>query len=204
MARKTFISYKYSESCEYRDKIIRSLGDDATYYTGETADSPDISNLKVESIKNHLKDMIFNTTVTMVILSPSLTESKWVDWEIEYSLSKYSRDGKTSSINGLIGIVPPFYGDYSWFISTHSNPDGHETNNYINEEARTFRIMYENRYNQNPKEYACPRCKSVDQLTGSYLSYVKLDDFCIDPDKYIENAYEKSQHVNSYDLRRKI
>lgn len=204
MARKTFISYKYSESCEYRDKIIRSLGDDATYYTGETADSPDISNLKVESIKNHLKDMIFNTTVTMVILSPSLTESKWVDWEIEYSLSKYSRDGKTSSINGLIGIVPPFYGDYSWFISTHSNPDGHETNNYINEEARTFRIMYENRYNQNPKEYACPRCKSVDQLTGSYLSYVKLDDFCIDPDKYIENAYEKSQHVNSYDSRRKI
>ena len=204
MARKTFISYKYSESCEYRDKIIRSLGDDATYYTGETADSPDISNLKVESIKNHLKDMIFNTTVTMVILSPSLTESKWVDWEIDYSLSKYSRDGKTSSINGLIGIVPPFYGDYSWFISTHSNPDGHETNNYINEEARTFRIMYENRYNQNPKEYACPRCKSVDQLTGSYLSYVKLDDFCIDPDKYIENAYEKSQHVNSYDLRRKI
>lgn len=204
MARKTFISYKYSESCEYRDKIIRSLGDDATYYTGETADSPDISNLKVESIKNHLKDMIFNTTVTMVILSPSLTESKWVDWEIEYSLSKYSRDGKTSSINGLIGIVPPFYGDYSWFISTHSNPDGHETNNYINEEARTFRIMYENRYNQNPKEYACLRCKSVDQLTGSYLSYVKLDDFCIDPDKYIENAYEKSQHVNSYDLRRKI
>ena len=204
MARKTFISYKYSESCEYRDKIIRSLGDDATYYTGETADSPDISNLKVESIKNHLKDMIFNTTVTMVILSPSLTESKWVDWEIEYSLSKYSRDGKTSSINGLIGIVPPCYGDYSWFISTHSNPDGHETNNYINEEARTFRIMYENRYNQNPKEYACPRCKSVDQLTGSYLSYVKLDDFCIDPDKYIENAYEKSQHVNSYDLRRKI
>lgn len=75
MARKTFISYKYNESCKYRDKVIESLGDDATYYTGETADSPDISNLKVDSIKNHLKDMIFNTTVTMVILSPSLVKS---------------------------------------------------------------------------------------------------------------------------------
>lgn len=148
--------------------------------------------------------MIFNTTVTMVILSPSLVESKWVEWEIEYSLSEYSRDGKTSSINGLIGIIPPFYGDYSWFISAHSNPDGHETNSYINEEARTFRIMYGNRYNQNPKEYACPCCESVDQLTGSYLSYVKLSDFCTNPDKYIENAYEKSQHLDSYDLRRKI
>lgn len=204
MARKTFISYKYSESCKYRDEVIDSLGDDSTYYTGETADSPDISSLKVDSIKNHLKDMIFNTTVTMVILSPSLVESKWVEWEIEYSLSKYSRDGKTSSINGLIGIIPPFYGDCSWFINAHSNPDGHKTNSYINEEARTFRIMYGNRYNQNPKEYACPCCESVDLLTGSYLSYVKLSDFCTNPDKYIENAYEKSQHLDSYDLRRKI
>ena len=204
MARKTFISYKYNESCKYRDKVIESLGDDATYYTGETADSPDISNLKVDSIKNHLKDMIFNTTVTMVILSPSLVKSKWVEWEIEYSLSKYSRDGKTSSINGLIGIIPPFDGDYSWFISAHSNPDGHETNSYINEKARTFRIMYGNRYTQNPKEYACPCCESVDQFTRSYLSYVKLSDFCTNPDKYIESAYEKSQHLDSYNLRRKI
>lgn len=143
MARKTFISYKYNESCKYRDKVIESLGDDATYYTGETADSPDISNLKVDSIKNHLKDMIFNTTVTMVILSPSLVKSKWVEWEIEYSLSKYSRDGKTSSINGLIGIIPPFDGDYSWFISAHSNPDGHETNSYINEKQEPLESCME-------------------------------------------------------------
>ena len=41
MARKTFISYKYSESRELRDRIIKSLGDDATYYKGENGYSQD-------------------------------------------------------------------------------------------------------------------------------------------------------------------
>lgn len=43
MAHKTFISYKYSEARGLRDRIIASLGDDATYYRGETSDSPDLN-----------------------------------------------------------------------------------------------------------------------------------------------------------------
>lgn len=42
MAHKTFISYKYSESQELRDRIIQAMGSDAAYYTGETSESPDI------------------------------------------------------------------------------------------------------------------------------------------------------------------
>ena len=37
MAHKTFISYKYSESQDLRDRIIDALGEDATYYKGETS-----------------------------------------------------------------------------------------------------------------------------------------------------------------------
>lgn len=40
MAHKTFISYKYSESQELRDRIIQAMGSDAAYYTGETSESP--------------------------------------------------------------------------------------------------------------------------------------------------------------------
>lgn len=32
MAHKTFISYKYSEAQELRDRIIEAMGDDASYY----------------------------------------------------------------------------------------------------------------------------------------------------------------------------
>lgn len=33
-AHKTFISYKYSESCGLRDDIISALGEEASYYKG--------------------------------------------------------------------------------------------------------------------------------------------------------------------------
>lgn len=46
MAHKTFISYKYSESRDLRDKIIEALGKDATYYRGENVDSKDMSDNK--------------------------------------------------------------------------------------------------------------------------------------------------------------
>lgn len=40
MARKTFISYKYSEARNTRDRIIKALGSDSKYYQGETSESP--------------------------------------------------------------------------------------------------------------------------------------------------------------------
>ena len=88
MAHKTFISYKYSESQKLRDRIIEALGDDATYYKGETSESPDLSDTSTENIKKNLRDMMFDTSVTIIILSPNMKESKWIDWEIEYCLKK--------------------------------------------------------------------------------------------------------------------
>lgn len=51
MAHKTFISYKYSEAQKLRDDIIEALGEDATYYKGETSDSPDLTDTSTENIK---------------------------------------------------------------------------------------------------------------------------------------------------------
>lgn len=53
MAHKTFISYKYSEARELRDRIIEEMGEDAQYYKGETSESPDLGDLKTESIKKY-------------------------------------------------------------------------------------------------------------------------------------------------------
>ena len=86
MAHKTFISYKWSEAQDLRDDIITALGEDATYYKGETSESPDLTDTSTENIKKNLKDMMYDTSVTIVILSPNMKESKWIDWEIELSL----------------------------------------------------------------------------------------------------------------------
>ena len=51
MAHKTFISYKYSEAQNLRDRIIKALGDDASYYKGETSDSPDLTDTWANSFR---------------------------------------------------------------------------------------------------------------------------------------------------------
>ena len=84
MAHKTFISYKYSEAQGLRDDIIKKLGDDASYYKGETSESPDLTDTSTENIKKNLTDMMYDTSVTIVIISPNMKKSKWIDWEIEY------------------------------------------------------------------------------------------------------------------------
>ena len=60
--------------------------------------------------------MIYDTTVTIVLISPNMKKSSWMEWEIAYSLRETSRQEKRSSANGLIGVVIPVNGDYSWFI----------------------------------------------------------------------------------------
>lgn len=72
MAHKTFISYKYSEAKDLRDRIIDALGDDATYYQGETSDSPNMSDLTTRTIKQKLSDMLYDTSVTIVVISPHM------------------------------------------------------------------------------------------------------------------------------------
>lgn len=192
MARKTFISYKYSEAQDLRDNIIKALGKDAQYYQGETSDSPDLTDTSTENIKKKLKDMMYNTSVTIVIISPNIKKSKWIDWEIEYCLKKITRKDRTSQRNGLIGVIKKENGNYDWFKESITKSDGCNVFTYKNN--LVYDIIKNNRANQDPKQYNCDTCKCIDALTGSYISLVEEDDFLSDPQKYIENAYNKSEN----------
>lgn len=146
MAHKTFISYKYSDAKGLRDRIIESLGSDATYYKGEDGYSDDLSSLKAETIKGRLKDMLFDTTVTIVIVSPEMLQSNWIDWEIEYSLREYERNGTTSHTNGVVGVVMnDWTGGTGWIKTNHNNADGCSSVSY--NESKLFNIINKNRFN---------------------------------------------------------
>lgn len=198
MARKTFISYKYSEAQVLRDDILEALGDDATFYQGETSDSPDLTNTSTETIKRNLTDMMFHTSVTIVIISPNIKKSKWIDWEIEYCLKEISRENRTSKTNGVVAVIQKVNGGYSWFKSTNQQSDGCSSTSYL--EHLVYDIISKNRYNQNPKQYSCATCQTINALTGSYISYVQEETFLADHQKYIESAFEKSEDVAGYDL----
>lgn len=192
MAHKTFISYKYSEARALRDAIIDSLGDDAAYYKGETSDSPDLTDTTTENIKKNLRNMMYDTSVTIVIISPHMKESKWIDWEIEYCLKNSTRKGRTSHNNGVVGVIMKYNGSYDWFKHSHTNVDGCRSTSYYSE--KVYDIINNNRFNQEPIVYSCNVCKTVDALTGSYIAYVTEEDFLSDPSTYIDNAYEKSEN----------
>lgn len=192
MAHKTFISYKYSESQDLRDRIIEALGKDADYYNGETSDSPDRTDCKTETIKKNLRDMMYDTSVTIVILSPNMKASKWIDWEIEYCLKNITRKGRTSHTNGVVGVISKVNGSYDWLKYSVIKPDGCQVSRYHTE--KLYDIINNNRYNQYPKVYNCNICKCVDWLDGSYIAFVEEDDFLANPQKYIDNAYNKSEN----------
>lgn len=199
MAHKTFISYKWSEAQQLRDDIIDALGEDASYYKGETSDSPDLTDTTTDNIKKNLRDMMYDTSVTIVIISPRMKESKWIDWEIEYCLKDETRKGRTSHNNGVVGVIMKYNGGYDWFKTTHRNADGCSSTTY--EESKVYDIINNNRFNQNPKKYSCDVCKTVNSLTGSYIAYVDEETFLANPFKYINNAYDKSENdASGYDL----
>lgn len=199
MSHKTFISYKYSEARNLRNSIIDALGDDAIYYQGETSSSPDLSDTSTENIKKNLTDMMYDTSVTIVIISPNMKNSNWIDWEIEYSLKNIIRKGRTSHTNGVVGVIMKFNGGYSWLKTTSTNGDGCTSSSY--DESKVYSIINNNRFNQNPKKYSCDTCKTVNALTGSYIAYVEEETFLSDPQKYIDNAYDKSENDEAgYDL----
>jgi len=145
MARKTFISYKYSEALVIRDRILSALGDDASYYKGETAYSPNLTDTTTQNIKNNLSKMIHDTSVTIVIVSPNLLNSKWIDWEIEYSLKEITRQNKTSLTNGIVGVIMKYNSGYDWLVSTSTKVDGCSVRN-INSD-KLYKIINNNRYN---------------------------------------------------------
>lgn len=192
MAHKTFISYKYSEARDLRDRIIEALKEDAAYYQGETSDSPDLTDTSTENIKKNLTDMMYGTSVTILIISPNMKDSKWIDWEIEYCLKNTTRKDRTSHTNGVVGVIMKVNGNYDWFKYSTDNDDGCSVWNYRLEKVHN--IIKNNRGNQNPKKYSCPNCKCIDALTGSYIAFVEEDTFIDNPQKYINNAYDKSEN----------
>lgn len=199
MAHKTFISYKYSEAQDLRDQIIDAMGDDAQYYQGETSESPDLTDTSTENIKKNLRDMMYNTSVTIVIISPNIKRSKWIDWEIEYCLKKETRKDRTSQRNGVVGVIQKVDGCYDWFKYTKKKEDGCIVSCY--HDNLVYNIINNNRYNQVRKVYSCNSCKCVNGLTGSYIAFVEEDDFIDDIDKYINNAYDKSENdANDYNI----
>ena len=200
MAHKTFISYKYSEAAGLRDEIIRKFGSDATYYQGETSSSPDMSDYKTDTIRQKLSDMIYETTIMVVVVSPNMVRSSWMEWEIKYALREQSRNGRTSHANGIVCVIQKesLYAGlgldpYSW-AKTY---DGHWM------ASKFFNVLVNNMGNKKSwVESPIPSTNKplYDNLSENYIDIVTEDDLLKAPSYYIGKAFDKSENLGTYTI----
>ena len=135
MGRKIFVSYKYKDNdveelsgvtqptwpCDYVNYIKDNILDDDDIYKGEDSDE-DISSWDEDDIWDHLKDKIYDSTITIVLISPNMKESgkwqksQWIPWEISYSLKETTRNDRTSHNNAILAVIlPNKKGSYDYY-----------------------------------------------------------------------------------------
>ena len=198
MGHKVFVSYKYSDyvnmTVKYRDILMDSLKEEGSIYKGEDGYSDDLSSRKADSIKEILKPMIHDSTVTIVLISENIIQSKWVDWEIHYSLMDVTRkeEGR-SRMNGVIGVLLP---NESSSYDYYRRLD--QCQNIVYNIDSIPKMIVNNRYNINiisNYKGTSPCGETFNSDYGSYISIYTWDDFINNLDNKIEIAFNKSRSL---------
>ena len=142
MGRKIFVSYKYKDydvkkipsvmqptwPCDYVDYIQDKILAADDIYKGENT-GEDISSWSEEKIWAHLKDKIYDSTITIVLISPNMKEankwqrSQWIPWEISFSVRQTTRNNRKSHRNAILAVIlPNAEGSYDYYNKNNLFP----------------------------------------------------------------------------------
>lgn len=224
MGNKIFISYKYGDKNvsplknyfqetqdpttvrDYVDILQKKLEKENHINKGER-DGEDLSAFKDETIESHLRDKIYDSSITIVLISPNMKDlesedDQWIPWEISYSLKEINRKNRRKTPNAIIAVVlPDRNNSYSYYI---------RDNNCFNCSCRTletgilFTILRRNMFNsRNPEYKNCPN-QTVYVGDESYIQSVKWKDFMNDTNYYIKKSLEIKNNWNKYDINKQV
>lgn len=188
MGKKVFVSYRYADDNvqhlsgipyyqkttvrDYVDWLEQQLGK-TNIYKGEH-DGEDLSHLSESTIERHLTDKIFDSSVTIVLVSPGMRDmyksdsEQWIPWEIAYSVRRSTRGGRTSQRNALLAVVLP---------------DRNGSYTYARYQRNTVMPMI--------------LCENLD---CGYAVMVEWDNFKYNRDKWIANAAIKAEVCPDYKI----
>ena len=181
MGHKCFISFK-TEDKEYKRKIQEDLDVDMIDKSlNEAIDSTDEDYIMRKIREDYLSD----STVTIFLIGSYSAENSFLQNQNfikrELQASLYNGQGNTKS--GILGIVlPEMYG--SIFLGSNTCLICGGTHSIVKVDDST--TIKEFSYN-----YYIPNNKCAWQEEDRYCILVKWEDFEIDPNKYIDQAFDK-------------
>ncbi|KUO72870.1 MAG: hypothetical protein APF81_26710 [Desulfosporosinus sp. BRH_c37] len=223
MGRKIFISYKYRDNSvqnlvgKFGNAIVRDyvniledLFSNSDHIFKAEHDDEDLSNLSDETIWESLKDRIYDSSLTIVLISPNMKEKgssenqQWIAQEVSYSLKAISRTNKsskyiTSRENAIIAVVlPDKMGSYSYFINAQSCCSNGCTKYHSDV---TFEIIAKNIFNQKvPNIKICADGSKIHYGDYSYIQVVRWSDFISAKEHYLDKACEIQSNLEKYEI----
>ena len=232
MSRKVFVSYKYKDlsvlplkahnpieyldpgfslTRDYVDSLANKIELSDHIYKGEESNS-DLSKYTDEYIEGKLKERIFDSSVTVVLISPQMRvygkkeRDQWIPWEISYSLKEISQEGRKSHTNALLAVVlPDDKGSYDYCIYHREcclHPCRWHNTHWL------FEIMRANTFNRKSLEetYVCDgQRERIYRGEFSYMPIITWEDFIKDSTGQIERVCDlRDNHIDEYEIQKVI
>ena len=221
--KKFFVSYKYKDwnvfplneyipgedtgylhtPRHYVDKIIEVVGSEHIY-KGEKGDES-MDDLKDDTIDSKLRQKLFDSSVTIVLISPNMRDvglaesEQWIPREIAYSLRNKTRGEKTSKTNAMLAVVlPDLNGSYEYAVQDKNCVTVWQTHTYFN-------ILNKNMFNRNNKNLIkCNICGGYHHQGDdhSYIHPVKWDYFINNHNTCIEHVLNLREKLSDFDINK--
>lgn len=181
MAHKCFISFK-TEDIHYKTYIHDDLAVDMI---DKSLHEPIDSENEDYIMRRIREDYLSDSTVTIFLIGEKSAENilgenqNFLKRELQASL--YHGEGNTK--NGILGVVLPDMYEKIYTGSGTCKICGN-SHSYVNINHNT--VISEFAYN-----YYIPNDKCAWSEDDRYCVLVRWDDFCADPNKYIDKAFDK-------------
>lgn len=230
MSNKIFVSYKYYDVNVYQNPDLDKIPNPSPFVYDEKVtprsylnylsrvlsdyavekwekDDEDLSEFKEETIASKLKDKIYDSTITIVLISPKMNDfyknesDQWIPWEVSYSLKEITRNGRTSKTNAMIAVVlPDLQNRYDYCIEETTCCTSLKFSSF-------FSIIGNNFFNKkNADSYECSECGGTHfrGLDSHYFVYAKWNEFIVNPKQYINEALMHQNNISEYNLHKKL
>lgn len=220
MGNKVFISYKFDDGQvkdlpDVGDAIVRDYVDilverlEKLGYISKAEDTDeDLSDYSEEYIESVLYDLIWDSSVTILLISPGMKESgkrekqQWIPWEVSYSLRNVRKGGRVSHRNAMLAVVlPDENGKYDYAIAKRNCTNSCSCN--VWQTGTFFRIIADNMFNLEERaqhQVSCTEGSAVYKGACSYIDLIRWSDFLRNIKWYIDAALVRKDRIDAYKI----